>query len=87
VPAFDSISQDQLLDRIVGTIEFERTRRPAFTLLLGSGFSAPLIPTAGQVVASDVAWWLFWRRQVGPWRRPGGPELSEAVGPLALVCS
>jgi tetratricopeptide (TPR) repeat protein len=63
VPGFDSISQDQLLDRIAGLLEWERTRRPAFTLLLGSGFSAPLIPTAGQVVARDVAWWLYWRRR------------------------
>ncbi len=60
---FASISQDKLLDRIAGRLEWERTRQPAFTLLLGSGFSAPLIPTAGQVVARDVAWWLYWRGQ------------------------
>jgi tetratricopeptide (TPR) repeat protein len=59
---FASISQDKLLDRIAGRLEWEGTS-PAFTLLLGSGFSAPLIPTAGQVVARDVAWWLYWRRQ------------------------
>jgi tetratricopeptide (TPR) repeat protein len=63
VAGFASISQDQLLDRIAGRLEWERTRQPAFTLLLGSGFSAPLIPTAGQVVARDVAWWLYWRRR------------------------
>jgi tetratricopeptide (TPR) repeat protein len=58
-----SLSQDQLLDRIAERLEWERTRQPAFTLLLGSGFSAPLIPTAGQVVARDIAWWLYWRRR------------------------
>src|SRR5579863_1185794 len=62
LPAFDSMSQDQLLEVIAGAIESKHTS-PAFTLLLGSGFSAPLIPTAGQVVARDVAWWLFCRRQ------------------------
>jgi tetratricopeptide (TPR) repeat protein len=76
VPAFESISQDQLLDRIVGRIEWERTRQPAFTLLLGSGFSAPLIPTAGQVVARDVAWWLFWRRHARD-GKPFGPRPAE----------
>ncbi len=73
---FDSISQSQLIAHIVSRLKRERTRQPAFTLLLGSGFSAPLIPTAGQVVASDVAWWLHWRQEAKECdlfsNRPGG---------------
>jgi tetratricopeptide (TPR) repeat protein len=62
MPAFDSISQDDLIGRVLRRLELQRTRQPGFTLLLGSGFSAPLIPTAGQVVAWDIAWWLYWRQ-------------------------
>jgi tetratricopeptide (TPR) repeat protein len=62
VPSFDSISQDHLITQIISRLKRERAQQPAFTLLLGSGFSAPLIPTAGQVVSRDAAWWLFWRQ-------------------------
>src|SRR3954454_4894588 len=36
-------------------------RRPAFTLLLGSGFSVPIIPTPSQMLKSDIAWWCYCR--------------------------
>lgn len=53
---------------------------PAYTLILGSGFSYPLIPTARGMVERDVAWWLF-RRERGETgsfpSRPGEvPELD-----------
>jgi tetratricopeptide (TPR) repeat protein len=61
MPAFDWLSQEDLISRVLYRLKQTRTPQPAFTLLLGSGFSYPLIPTAGQVVARDVAWWLYWR--------------------------
>jgi tetratricopeptide (TPR) repeat protein len=63
--AFDSLSQDALIARVRQALQLQGTQQPAFTLLLGSGFSAPLIPTAGQVVARDVAWWLYCRLKAG----------------------
>jgi tetratricopeptide (TPR) repeat protein len=59
--AFYSLNVDQLTARIKARIERQRDSRiPAFTLLLGSGFSYPLIPTAGSMLG-DIAWWLYGR--------------------------
>jgi hypothetical protein len=41
---------------------------PAFTLILGSGFSVPIVPTTSQLVREDLPCWLWSKRgdQVGP---------------------
>src|SRR5258708_647602 len=36
---------------------------PAFTLVLGSGFSVPIIPTPTRMLNGDIAWWRYWNDQ------------------------
>jgi tetratricopeptide (TPR) repeat protein len=60
-----SICADQMVAQVIRSLEIQRDRtRPVFSLVLGAGFSAPVIPTAGQMLTSDFAWWLY-RQQCG----------------------
>jgi tetratricopeptide (TPR) repeat protein len=56
---FESLPFEQVIESILFRLDQQSSHRPAFTLLLGAGFSAPLIPTAGFMVAKDIAWWLY----------------------------
>ena len=55
--------------------------QPAFALLVGAGFSVPVIPTAKQMVLSDIPWWLYRKeaRIEGPFGPPpaGDPGLAR----------
>ncbi|MEM7624605.1 MAG: SIR2 family protein [Planctomycetota bacterium] len=60
---FSVLPYDHFVRNVLGTLEsFAGEPDAAFTLLLGSGFSYPLIPTASQMVLRDIPWWLFRRR-------------------------
>src|SRR5262245_38311713 len=54
-----SISLDALSQHIEQRLDTLPNREPGYTLVLGSGFSHPLIPTAREMVGGDLAWWLF----------------------------
>jgi tetratricopeptide (TPR) repeat protein len=51
-------SLDEMIREIIASLQTaENKRHPAFTLLLGSGFSFPIIPTPTQMLKGDIAWW------------------------------
>src|SRR6478672_5043070 len=45
--------------------QLEIGKAPAYALLLGSGFSYPLIPTGGGMIR-DIPWWLYWQSRPKP---------------------
>ncbi|WP_146151835.1 TPR end-of-group domain-containing protein [Ahniella affigens] len=57
---FSVLSLDEFIELVVRRIQNQRyLMNPAFTLVLGSGFSVPLFPTAWKMVRDDIAWWQF----------------------------
>jgi len=60
---FNSISVEELNQHIGSGLNEPNSKKPAFTLLIGAGFSTPLIPTTREMVKSDIAWWLFCRNR------------------------
>src|SRR5436190_21612489 len=63
---FDTISLQDFLEHIRAGLSRQRHGKPAFTLLVGAGFSAPLIPTTREMVERDIAWWLFCQERQEP---------------------
>jgi tetratricopeptide (TPR) repeat protein len=59
-PPFDVLPLDLCIDKIAARLKRADTKAPAFTMLIGSGFSVPVFPTAGQML-SDIPWWLYFR--------------------------
>ncbi|HEX6098891.1 MAG TPA: tetratricopeptide repeat protein [Thermoanaerobaculia bacterium] len=55
VKSLDEMIRDVIASLQAGT----RGGRPIYTLLLGSGFSFPIVPTPTQMLKSDIAWWRF----------------------------
>jgi hypothetical protein len=60
--------------------QLEIGKTPAYALLLGSGFSYPLIPT-GSGMIRDIPWWLY--SQSRPKLAENGH--SHGLRPAALV--
>jgi tetratricopeptide (TPR) repeat protein len=52
-------SLDDMVREIIASLRSGEKGRPQFTLLLGSGFSYPIVPTATEMLRGDVAWWLY----------------------------
>jgi len=52
-------SLDQMNREIIASLEAGARRRPAFALIVGSGFSFPIIPTPTQMLRGDIAWWRY----------------------------
>lgn len=63
---FTSKSVEELLNDVDTWLKPEAQDEgvPAYTLLLGSGFSWPLIPTAGGLL-KEVPWWQYWNARRG----------------------
>ena len=55
--AYATISIPELFERISERLDASANGRPPLTLILGSGFSFPIIPTTAQVVRDDLPWW------------------------------
>src|SRR5688500_2573464 len=49
----------ELFDRMKARCRPGKGQRPSFTVILGSGFSYPIIPTATQIVREDLPWWKW----------------------------
>src|SRR5437773_1759641 len=52
-------SVDEMIREIIASLQAGERGRPAFTLLLGSGFSFPIIPTPTEMLRGDIAWWRY----------------------------
>src|SRR4051794_37991307 len=64
--AIRSKSLDDMIREIIVSLKTGEPKRPAFTLLVGSGFSFPIIPTPTQMLLGDIAWWRYWKdRKIG----------------------
>lgn len=50
---------DEMLRDVLASLQAGVRGRPVFTLLLGSGFSYPIVPTPSQMLRSDIAWWRY----------------------------
>jgi hypothetical protein len=59
--AIRSKSLDDMIREIIVSLKTGEPKRPAFTLLVGSGFSFPIIPTPTQMLRGDIAWWRYWK--------------------------
>jgi tetratricopeptide (TPR) repeat protein len=55
VKSLDEMIRDVIASLQAGT----RGGRPIYTLLLGSGFSYPIVPTPTRMLREDIAWWRF----------------------------
>jgi len=53
------ITTTELIERIQKRLSSGPVSRPPYTLILGSGFSFPLIPTTSQIVREELPWWLM----------------------------
>jgi tetratricopeptide (TPR) repeat protein len=75
VKSLEEMIRDVIASLQAGT----RGGRPVYTLLLGSGFSYPIVPTPTQMLKSDIAWWRFCkdRRLDGSFR---GRSEAETMG-------
>ncbi len=64
-------SLDDMIREIIASLQASDPGRPAFTLLAGSGFSFPIIPTPSQMLMGDIAWWKYSkdRKIAGPFRQ------------------
>lgn len=67
-----SITKGELFERMRSSISTRTSGRPPFTLVLGSGFSFPIIPTTSEIVRVDMPWWKSCQAQ-----RPGGPKPTD----------
>jgi tetratricopeptide (TPR) repeat protein len=56
-------SIDDMLRDVTLTLRSGKRSQPAYTLLVGSGFSFPVIPTPTQMLKGDIAWWRFWKER------------------------
>ncbi len=54
-------SLDEMIRDVIASLKAGEPGRPVFSLLLGSGFSVPIIPTPSQMVKGDIAWWRYWK--------------------------
>src|SRR5216684_7778724 len=61
--AIRSKSLDDMIREIIISLRTGEPKRPAFTLLVGSGFSFPIIPTPTQMLKGDIAWWRYCKHQ------------------------
>jgi tetratricopeptide (TPR) repeat protein len=61
--AIRSKSLDDMIREIIISLRTGEPKRPAFTLLVGSGFSYPIIPTPTQMLRGDIAWWRYSKDQ------------------------
>jgi tetratricopeptide (TPR) repeat protein len=69
--AIPTKSLEEMIRDVIASLQAgTRGGRPVYALLLGSGFSYPIVPTPTQMLKSDVAWWRFCkeRRREGPFR-------------------
>jgi tetratricopeptide (TPR) repeat protein len=73
--AIRSKSLDDMIREIIISLRTGEPKRPAFTLLVGSGFSYPIIPTPTQMLKGDIAWWRYSKDQ-----RFTDPFCSRAEG-------
>ncbi len=70
--AYNILKRDELFVRMKACCRPAAGKPPAFTLILGSGFSVPIVPTTSQLVREDLPWWLWCKRV-----EPGGPKLQD----------
>src|SRR5216684_1925047 len=66
--AIRSKSLDDMIREIIISLRTGDPARPAFTLLVGSGFSFPIIPTPTQMLKGDIAWWRYCKHRKIPGR-------------------
>ncbi|MFT3787183.1 MAG: SIR2 family protein [Tepidisphaeraceae bacterium] len=53
---------DRFVAQVKRRVESSASPVPAYSLVLGSGFSYPLVPTGKQMIQSDIAWWTYARK-------------------------
>ncbi len=58
-PEIRTMPLNRFLSQVQQRVEAVGDRAPAYSLVLGSGFSHPLVPTGKQMVQSDIAWWTY----------------------------
>lgn len=63
------MTSSDFVGRVQRQLQDSPDRRPPCTLIVGSGFSFPLIPTTQQIVHEDLPWWVRCQR-----RLPSGPQ-------------
>ncbi|HEX7154142.1 MAG TPA: SIR2 family protein [Thermoanaerobaculia bacterium] len=56
-------SLSEMIQDVVSSLANETRRRAVYTLVLGSGFSYPVIPTPSQMLKGDVALWNFCKQK------------------------
>ena len=68
--SFNSLSMKDMVGAIVRRVAQNKGGESAYTLIVGSGFSYPIIPTAGQMVRGDrkkpfgdIAAWCFKKKE------------------------
>jgi len=61
-------SLDDMIREIIASLQAGESGRPAFTLLVGSGFSFPIIPTPTQMLKGDIALWRYCKHRKIPGR-------------------
>jgi tetratricopeptide (TPR) repeat protein len=66
-------SLEEMFRDVIPSLQAGLRGRPVFALLLGSGFSYPIVPTPTQMLRSDIAWWRFCNE-----RRLGSPFRQRA---------
>ena len=82
---FETLPFSHLVENIRARLKRQRaSRQPAYTLLLGAGFSVPLVPTAGSMVKKDIAWWLYRREHGTEGRFPDRPALHAELQAFEL---
>jgi hypothetical protein len=70
--AIQTLPQNDLFERIKLACPLHGNDRPPFTLILGSGFSVPLIPSTSQLVREDLPWWTWCQKH-----EAGGPTRDD----------
>jgi tetratricopeptide (TPR) repeat protein len=58
------IEVGQMIRRVARTVsDAPADGKPSYTLVLGSGFSRPVVPSASEMIREDIPWWMFYRRE------------------------
>ena len=65
-PSIKTLSETDALDRIVDTVKRAGRGEAPFALVLGSGFSSGLVPTARELVREDLALWVKSQKEGRP---------------------
>ncbi|MGD0387916.1 MAG: tetratricopeptide repeat protein [Tepidisphaeraceae bacterium] len=64
---FQVWTQERFIRYVVSQLsDAQKPKTPAYTLILGGGFSFGVVPTTTQMLQHDIAWWLYCKQQGHP---------------------